>query len=124
MGGSDTGSVAVQTGSGASPMGAPVIGTTFQSASSVTEGSTVTLQANATDPQGSALTFTWGTSGGTLGTPANTAASSSITWTAPSTTGTWTVTLTVTDALGASTQPRFRSQRDHASGGVSQASFA
>ena len=110
MGGSDTGSVTVATGAGVTATLAPVIGTTFQSASSVAEGATVTLQATASDPQASALNFAWGASGGMLGRQTNTATSSGMTWTAPSSAGTWTVTLTVTDALGASSTVPFTIQ--------------
>ncbi|MFP2929020.1 DUF4114 domain-containing protein [Pyxidicoccus sp. 3LG] len=63
----------------------------------------------ASDPQGSALTFTWSSSAGTLGAPANSATTSDITWTAPDclAAGSAPVSVTITNALGLSTSLAF-----------------
>ncbi|RKG84288.1 DUF4114 domain-containing protein [Corallococcus sp. CA049B] len=72
-------------------------------------GSTAQLQVQATDPQGSALTFSWSASAGTLGTPSNAANSSSRSWTAPAclAEGSAPVIATVTNGYGLSTTAAF-----------------
>lgn len=78
---------------------APVIVDFVQSAVSATSGQTVNLLVDATDPQGTTLTFQWSTNGGTLSGQQSTATSSSVVWTAPDTcTGGWQITVSVTDA--------------------------
>ncbi|GEL75434.1 hypothetical protein MVI01_72180 [Myxococcus virescens] len=84
----------------------PEVVESFQSVASMPAvGGTVVFRARAKDAQGSALTFTWATSTGTLGTPTSTATTSEVLWTAPFcvTEGSLpTVTATVTNALGLS----------------------
>ncbi|MHA7627877.1 DUF4114 domain-containing protein [Corallococcus sp. M7] len=55
----------------------------WQSPGILPPGGTAELGIQATDPQGFALTFSWDASAGTLGTPVDTATSSTQTWTAP-----------------------------------------
>ena len=86
---------------------APVIAGTVQSANSVNAGDVVTLSVEASDPEGSALSFAWAGPTGTLSTPTTDATSSLVTFTAPGTSGPWQVTVTVADAQGASTQQAF-----------------
>ncbi|WP_375759488.1 Ig-like domain-containing protein [Corallococcus exercitus] len=84
----------------------PEVVETFQSVASVPAGGgTVVFRVKAKDAQGSALSFTWATSAGSLGTASSTATTSEVLWTAPSClpSGTSpTVTATVTNALGLS----------------------
>ncbi|MBN8468216.1 PKD domain-containing protein [Corallococcus exiguus] len=85
----------------------PEIVETFQSVASIpAQGNTVVFRAKARDPQGSALTFSWTTSTGTLGTATDTATTSEVIWTGPTCVPAGnprTVTVTVTNALGLST---------------------
>jgi N-acetylneuraminic acid mutarotase len=77
---------------------APVIGALVSSSTSVQTGGSLSLTATVHDPNpGDTLTLAWTASGGTFSAP--TAATSS--WTAPSSTGVQTLTLTVTDSQGA-----------------------
>ena len=77
---------------------APVIGALVSSSTSVQTGGSLSLTATVHDPDpGDTLTLAWTASGGTFSAP--TAATSS--WTAPSSTGVQTLTLTVTDSQGA-----------------------
>ncbi|WP_375756312.1 DUF4114 domain-containing protein [Corallococcus exercitus] len=80
-----------------------------QSAEVLAPGGTAQLSIQATDPQGSPLTFSWGASAGTLGTPVNTGNSSSQTWTAPQCLAPddTPVAATVTNAYGLSTSALF-----------------
>ncbi|RKH21501.1 kelch-like protein [Corallococcus sp. CA047B] len=62
----------------------------------------LTYEVAASDPEGSALSFSWAANTGSLGTPANTASQSRTTWTAPSCVGgdtTPIITATVTNAF-------------------------
>ncbi len=61
----------------------PVIIRSYRSSDTATPGQVITYEVTAEDPESSALTFSWSASVGTLGTPATTATSSRITWTAP-----------------------------------------
>ena len=61
----------------------------------VNESSTIT--ATASDPDSDPVTYTWAASGGVLS-----GSGSQVTWTAPATTGAYTVTCTVDDGLGLS----------------------
>jgi hypothetical protein len=49
----------------------------------LSEGQVLTYEVVGSDPEGSALSFSWTANTGTLGTAANTASSSRTTWTAP-----------------------------------------
>ena len=114
-------SVAVNDGRGGStsgqatlPVGAPVAvsspvftGST-QSPNVVNPGMSVTFQVTASDPQASALTFTWIALSGTVSGQTNTANSSQITWTAPAgASSSSTVSAVATDALGMSVELDF-----------------
>jgi N-acetylneuraminic acid mutarotase len=77
---------------------APVIDSLVASSTSVQAGSSLSLTASVHDPNaGNTLTLAWTASGGTFSAPA--AATTS--WTAPSSVGVQTLTLTVTDSQGA-----------------------
>ncbi|WP_249351541.1 RCC1 domain-containing protein, partial [Corallococcus exiguus] len=68
-------------------------------------GGTVLFRVRARDAQASAISFTWATSTGTLGSATSTAATSEVVWTAPACVPSGnapTVTATVTNALGLS----------------------
>jgi hypothetical protein len=77
---------------------APVIDSFVSSSTSVQTGSSLSLTSTVHDPNASdTLTLAWTASGGTFSAPA--AATTS--WTAPSSVGVQTLTLTVTDSQGA-----------------------
>jgi hypothetical protein len=77
---------------------APVIDSVVASTTSVQTGGALSLTATVHEPNaGDTLTYAWTATGGTFS--ASTAASTS--WTAPSSTGVQTLTLTVTDSQGA-----------------------
>lgn len=69
----------------------------------------LSLGVEAEDPQGSALDFSWTANTGTLGSPVDTASTSSVSWTPPTclTSGNAIVTVTVRNALGLSTSHAF-----------------
>ena len=75
------------------PNNPPVINSMTASATSVQQGGTVNLSCSASDADGDALTYTWTKTGGTLSSTTGT----STVWTAPTTVGTYTVTVTVSD---------------------------
>ncbi|WP_309894556.1 DUF4215 domain-containing protein [Archangium sp.] len=82
----------------------------YRSASSVGAGGNVTLGLKATDPRGSALTFSWTANIGTLSTPAHTATTSEVMWTAPQCVpagASPTITATVSNAAGLSNSVPF-----------------
>ncbi|WP_244237814.1 RCC1 domain-containing protein, partial [Corallococcus llansteffanensis] len=89
----------------------PEVEDAFQSVASVPAGGeTVVFRVRMKDPQGSALSFAWATSTGTLGTATSAATTSQVLWTAPACVpagATPTVTATVTNALGLSTRVAF-----------------
>ena len=102
------------TGQTTLPVGAPVavqapsITDSVQSVSVVDVNGSVNFSVDATDPQGSALTFAWVATAGVLANQINGAGSSQVVWTAPSTEKTaFTVSVIATNALGASTQYDF-----------------
>ncbi|RKG62600.1 hypothetical protein D7X30_04765 [Corallococcus sp. AB011P] len=99
-GGSTQGSLSITIGLPDVPDAAPVIDQTFQSASTVEPGGVVNVLVVAHDPEGTALSFTWSASGGTLGTPATSASQSEVLWTAPASGGPFTLTAVVMDAAG------------------------
>jgi hypothetical protein len=103
-GGSTTGQTTLPVGKPVAVQ-APSIVDSAQSASVVDGSGTVTFSVDATDPQGSALTFAWTASAGVLTHQTNGASSSQVTWTAPATEKTaFTVSVIATNALGTSTQ--------------------
>lgn len=71
---------------------APVISTVVVSPASVNPGSTATVTVSASDPDGDALTYVYVPNGGAI-----TGSGSVVTWTAPSTAGAYTVSVTVSD---------------------------
>ncbi len=84
---------------------APAITASVQSADSVNAGASATFVVTATDPQANAMTFAWLASGGTLSGQSDTTGGSQVTWTAPASGAiTFTVSATVTDALGLNTR--------------------
>lgn len=91
----------------------PEIAGTQQSAPSVSDGETVTLHLTASDPQSSALSFSWRSNAGSLSTPMNTATTSEVHWAAPACNSssaremTATITAVTTNALGLSTPANF-----------------
>ncbi|RKH52903.1 kelch-like protein [Corallococcus sp. AB050B] len=83
-GGHNTGTVALCVASTA-PVNhlAPVILRSYRSSDTASPGQTLTYEVVASDPQGSALTFSWDSSVGTTGAPVRVGNHSRITWTAP-----------------------------------------
>ncbi|HLM44852.1 MAG TPA: kelch-like protein, partial [Myxococcaceae bacterium] len=100
-GGSTQGSLSITIGLPEVPNAAPVIDQTFQSAGTVAAGGTLSVLVVAHDPEGTALSFTWSDSGGTMGTPTTSASQSEVLWTAPDSGGPFTLTAVVKDAGGA-----------------------
>lgn len=106
-GGSTQGSLSITIGLPEVPNASPVIDQTFQSADTVPAGGTLDVLVAAHDPESTALTFSWSTSGGTLGTPTTSASQSEVLWTAPASGGPFTLTAVVTDAGGAQATQTF-----------------
>jgi len=106
-GGSTTGTMYLPVGAPRSIV-APVIVDAAQSAPAVNASSPVLFSVEASDPQGSAMTFVWSTSApaGSLSGQSDTATTSQVTLTT-SAAGSFDVFVTVTDALGASTKYDF-----------------
>ncbi|MCP3140874.1 Ig-like domain-containing protein [Pyxidicoccus xibeiensis] len=113
-GGQGTGSLSIYVGRPTTGRFPPEVVETFQSVATVpAAGGTVVFRVRAKDPQGSALSFTWTSSTGTLGTPTHTATTSEVLWTASACVpsgGTPSVTMTVTNALGLSASSTFSLQ--------------
>ena len=65
------------------PSDAPLIGTSSEDTQKATAGQQLTFEVEASDPHGSALSFSWSANVGTLGTPSSEDSSSHVTWTAP-----------------------------------------
>jgi N-acetylneuraminic acid mutarotase len=88
----------------------PIITRAFSSSETATPGQVLTFEVDAADPEGSALSFSWAAETGSPGTPVNGAATSRITWTAPSCVRASTpasLTATVTNAFNRTTTRRF-----------------
>ncbi|MBN8470005.1 DUF4114 domain-containing protein [Corallococcus exiguus] len=87
----------------------PQLTSATQSTTAVHPGDLSQLQLQATDPQGSPLTFSWSATTGTPGTPVSDASSSTLEWTAPQclVNGPPQVMGTVTNGYGLSTQALF-----------------
>ncbi len=80
----------------------PVIVRSYRSSDTASAAQVLTYEVEASDPEGSALTFSWVANTGTLGTAAHGASRSRITWTAPSCVSTGVrpaITATVTNAF-------------------------
>jgi hypothetical protein len=76
----------------------PVISSLTANPTSVYTGETSTITCTATDPDGDTpLTYAWTKTGGTIS-----GSGSSVTYTAPNTAGTYTITVTVSDGKGGS----------------------
>jgi hypothetical protein len=116
-GGSNTGTVTLQTGPGAPIQIAPQVDNTFQSSPVARPSDVLTFRVRAHDPQNGSLTFAWSASGGTLGTATNTTGQSQITWTAPAVCQStpFTLTTTITDTIGLVTTQKFTVTPDLAS---------
>ncbi len=101
-GGSTTGQTTLPVGK-PKTVEAPAIITSVQSVETVDANGNVNLAVEASDPQGSSLTFQWASTAGTLSNQVDGVGASHVVWTAPAvTTGaTFTVSAIVTDALGA-----------------------
>ena len=83
-------------GGGGTKNNAPVISSIDVSPSTtVNTGASITLTCNATDADGDTLSYSWTASGGTIS-----GSGSSVTWTAPNTAGTYTITVKVSDGKG------------------------
>jgi hypothetical protein len=109
MGGQTTGTFSLCVGPKKTATFPPDITETFQSVASTSASGTVTFQVKAVDPQGSAMSFTWTTSAGTLGSPTTGADASRVVWTAPACVAADpTITATVTNALNASASHTFK----------------
>ncbi|RKG78754.1 kelch-like protein [Corallococcus exercitus] len=102
-GGHNTGTVAlcVSTTPPSNPL-APVVLRSYRSSDTASPGEVLTFEVAASDPQGSALTFSWGATAGTPGTPTGDSTHSRITWTAPPCldVAAPAITVTVTNAFG------------------------
>ncbi|NOJ95719.1 DUF4114 domain-containing protein [Corallococcus coralloides] len=87
----------------------PQLTSATQSTAAVHPGDLSVLQLQATDPQGSPLTFSWSATTGTSGTPVSDASSSTLAWAAPQclVNGPPQVMGTVTNGYGLSTQALF-----------------
>jgi alpha-tubulin suppressor-like RCC1 family protein len=106
-GGSTKGQLGINIGLPPVATAPPVIDQLFQSTDTVAVNGTVDLLVSAHDPEGAALTFTWSTTGGTLGNPTTTASQSSVRWTAPISSGAFTVSVVVKDTGGTQTTQPF-----------------
>ena len=109
IGGQTTGALSLCVGPKKTATFPPDITETFQSVLSSAAGGTVTFRVMATDPQSSALSFSWAFTTGTLAPPTTSAGESEVVWTAPScaSSSAPAITATVSNALGASTTHTF-----------------
>ena len=80
------------------PNGIPAVSLSAD-ATTVDPGVTVNLTATGTDPDGDDLTFSWLAAAGTLGTPATTGGTSTVTWSA-ATGGSYVVSVSANDGNG------------------------
>lgn len=87
---------------------APQVDSTFKSAEEVSRGEVVTVGLTAHDPESTAVTFTWTADQGTILTTRRTSTSSEVDWRAPACIDeVATLTVTITDAEGATTRQQF-----------------
>jgi hypothetical protein len=73
----------------------PVIDSLTAERQKVKKAMTSTIECTASDPDGDKLSYTWSTSGGSIS-----GEGSAVSWVAPNTFGTYTITVTVTDGRG------------------------
>ena len=73
----------------------PEIDSLTVSSTSIAPGGSCTLNCAATDPDDDDLSYTWSAGGGTIA-----GTGSSVTWVAPNTQGSYTISVAVTDGLG------------------------
>lgn len=107
-GGTNAGSLTVSAAPAPPVNLAPRITSAAQSVADAQAGQAVNLSVQAEDPEATALTFTWTTTGGTLGTPSTTSDSSQVVWTAPDPFASdGSVSCTVADATGLTTVKTF-----------------
>jgi hypothetical protein len=106
-GGSNFGEITISTGPGPMPILDPQITNTVQSTTTANPRDTVQLSVQAYDPQGSALTFSWSSSTGTLSMPMTTSSSSQVVWTMDAACDTGSIAVSVSNALGASASATF-----------------
>lgn len=78
---------------------APVISAVTPAPASILTGAASAITCAASDPDGDSLVYAWSAASGTIS-----GSGSSITWTAPSTPGVYTITVVVTDGYGGSVQ--------------------
>ncbi len=130
--------VAVSDGRGGSatgqltlPVGKPVIITPpivtakIQSTPVVDVDGSVNFAVEASDPEGSPLTFSWAAADGVLSNQVDGAGSSQVVWTAPATAkASYTVSVTVSNANGVSVQSDFTVASTVADGGVCECTGA
>jgi hypothetical protein len=104
-GGSNTGTLGIQTGPATPPNVAPQVDSTFQSTASAGDGEEVILRVHAFDPEGTAVSYAWSADNGVV--VATNANGTDAKWTAPAAfTGQAIISAIVTDASGLSnTQP-------------------
>ena len=110
-GGQTTGTLALCVAASSTERFPPSFTHFYQSATTTSSGQTVAFDVTATDPQASSLTFAWTANTGSLATARNTASTSHVVWTAPSScvqTGvTPSITVVVTNAYGLSATESF-----------------
>ncbi|KFE64850.1 Kelch repeat-containing protein [Hyalangium minutum] len=109
-GGQTTGTLRICVGPPLAVHLPPRIVSTYQSSQTVPTSGPVTLRVAASDPQSSALTFTWAASAGALGTPSSEPVRSEVQWTPPACVPASTplsITATVVNAAGLSTSTTF-----------------
>jgi hypothetical protein len=111
-GGLNTGRLTVQVGVAQPVQLAPSVIATFQSVDTCTAGQNVDFDIEAIDPEGGALTFTWTAAAGVLGPPSTVpnpsgSTTGKVTWTAPASGGSFTVTVVVRDPAGQETSHTF-----------------
>jgi hypothetical protein len=106
-GGATTGETTLPVGAPAAVQ-PPVVTDSVQSVSIVDVNGSVNFSIDATDPQGSPLTFAWVAASGVLANQINGVGTSQVGWTAPATEKTsFTVSVIVTNAVGGSVQYDF-----------------
>ncbi|RKG48679.1 kelch-like protein [Corallococcus sp. AB011P] len=110
-GGQGTGSLSIYVGPPTTARFPPEVVETFQSVTSVPPaGGTVVFRVRASDPQSSALSYSWTASVGTLGVPSNGPTQSAVMWTPPACVvsgNTASITATVTNAFNLTTVTGF-----------------